>query len=233
MQGQPRPALRFASPRGDAIGRTLFDQNGPRLLAFRFSKPFKRYAWWTCSKDEGGSLDGYLMPAGFEAVGGDATSPGVYNINGRPYMVRGFGGLAAVLRGGGGLPAARVSGLAVLHAQAGLGVGREGAAGAAQIEPPLNRRRPSKPTSQCQTLSARPKTRRQVIMKRPSTSQLVIVFRGTGSAEDWMQSGSPHAQGPWGPAWPGADPPRYQRAAHRTCNPTTNSGLSHAAINPP
>ena len=60
--------------------------------------PRTSWGWWVCSKDEGGSLDGYLMPAGFEGVGGDTTSPGAYKSDGRPYMVRGLEASPCIMR---------------------------------------------------------------------------------------------------------------------------------------
>jgi hypothetical protein len=37
------------------------------------------YMWWPCSKLQGGNLD-YLIPKGWQAVGGVPSAPGIYTL---------------------------------------------------------------------------------------------------------------------------------------------------------
>ncbi|GBF90439.1 hypothetical protein Rsub_03435 [Raphidocelis subcapitata] len=82
----PRPLLARA-PAPEAFGAAELLAAEGATYAFLWGAIRNIYAWWTCSSDEGGSLDGYLLPTGFEGVGGDTTSPGAYKIDKKPYMV--------------------------------------------------------------------------------------------------------------------------------------------------
>ncbi|GBF90458.1 hypothetical protein Rsub_03454 [Raphidocelis subcapitata] len=101
----PRPLpVRVPAPRefeGQARAEVLREEAA--TYTFLWAAVRNIYAWWTCSRDEGGSLDGYLLPAGFEGVGGDITSPGAYRLAGRPGMAilkrQSTGQLVVALRG--------------------------------------------------------------------------------------------------------------------------------------
>ncbi|GBF95954.1 hypothetical protein Rsub_08077 [Raphidocelis subcapitata] len=84
----PRPLTALAPPPDDFSGPALADvlkAEGP-TYAWLWGNIQNIYAYWACSKKNGGSLDGFLMPQGWTPVGGDASDPGVVYVGTRPYM---------------------------------------------------------------------------------------------------------------------------------------------------